>query len=252
MGRAHQHHLSRLHGVGDAAADAGHRHAPDPQPPRGLRRDGAPDPLRRAPPPAPRDDQARLRRPRPLGRRSGARRACPSSHCSTRPMPRAGAPPSTRTRRSATSAGEVDGDTTGFVVADGRGNVLSVIQSLYKGFGSGVVPPGTGVVLQNRGAYFNTNPGHPNCFGPRKHPFHTLIACIVTRDGAARAGARQHGRRRAGDVPHPDPHQRARLRHGDPGGDRAAALLHGPHQSGRRAGPGAAGEPRPRRPCARS
>jgi gamma-glutamyltranspeptidase/glutathione hydrolase len=77
--------------------------------------------------------------------------------------------------------GEVDGDTTGFVVADGRGNVLSVIQSLYKGFGSGVVPPGTGVVLQNRGAYFNTNPEHPNCFGPRKHPFHTLIACIVTR-----------------------------------------------------------------------
>ncbi len=77
--------------------------------------------------------------------------------------------------------GEVDGDTTGFVVADGRGNVLSVIQSLYKSFGSGVVPPGTGVVLQNRGAYFNTNPEHPNCFGPRKRPFHTLIACIVTR-----------------------------------------------------------------------
>ena len=78
-------------------------------------------------------------------------------------------------------AGDVDGDTTGFVVADGRGNVLSVIQSLYKAFGSGVVAPGTGVVLQNRGAYFNTNPEHPNCFGPRKQPFHTLIACIVTR-----------------------------------------------------------------------
>ena len=77
--------------------------------------------------------------------------------------------------------GEVDGDTTGFVVADGRGNVLSVIQSLYKAFGSGVVAPGTGVVLQNRGAYFNTDPKHPNCFGPRKQPFHTLIACIVTR-----------------------------------------------------------------------
>ncbi len=79
-------------------------------------------------------------------------------------------------------AGEVDGDTTGFVIADGRGNVLSVIQSIYKGFGAGVVPPGTGVVLQNRGAYFNTNPEHPNCFGPRRRPFHTLIASIVTRD----------------------------------------------------------------------
>jgi gamma-glutamyltranspeptidase/glutathione hydrolase len=79
--------------------------------------------------------------------------------------------------------GEVEGDTTGFVIADGRGNLLSVIQSIYKGFGAGVVAPGTGVVLQNRGAYFNTNPGHPNCFGPHKQPFHTLIASIVTRDG---------------------------------------------------------------------
>jgi len=78
-------------------------------------------------------------------------------------------------------AGEVDGDTTGFVVADGRGNVLSVIQSLYKGFGSGVVAPGTGVLLQNRGAYFNTDPAHPNHFAPGKRPFHTLLACVVTR-----------------------------------------------------------------------
>jgi gamma-glutamyltranspeptidase/glutathione hydrolase len=76
----------------------------------------------------------------------------------------------------------LDGDTTGFVVADGGGNVMSVIQSLYKGFGSAVVAPGTGVVLQNRGAYFNTDPAHPNCFAPGKRPFHTLIACVVTRD----------------------------------------------------------------------
>ena len=54
--------------------------------------------------------------------------------------------------------GDPEGDTTGFVVADGRGNVLSVIQSLYKSFGSGVVAPGTGVVLQNRGAYFRHRP----------------------------------------------------------------------------------------------
>ena len=79
--------------------------------------------------------------------------------------------------------GEVDGDTTGFVVADGQGNVLSVIQSLYRSFGSLVVAPGTGVVLQNRGAYFNTNVAHPNVFSPGKRPFHTLIASVVTRDG---------------------------------------------------------------------
>ena len=70
------------------------------------------------------------------------------------------------------------------VVADGQGNVLSVIQSLYKGFGAGVVPPGTGVVLNNRGTYFNTDPAHPNVFAPRKRPFHTLLANLVTRDGA--------------------------------------------------------------------
>jgi gamma-glutamyltranspeptidase/glutathione hydrolase len=84
--------------------------------------------------------------------------------------------------------GNLDGDTTGFVVADGRGNVLSVIQSLYKAFGSMVVAPGTGVVLQNRGGYFNTDRAHPNHFAPRKRPFHTLLACMVTRDEQPVAG----------------------------------------------------------------
>jgi gamma-glutamyltranspeptidase len=84
--------------------------------------------------------------------------------------------------------GDLDGGTTGFVIADGRGDVLSVIQSIYKSFGSTVVPEGTGVVLHNRGGYFNTDPAHPNCFGPRKHPFHTLLACIVTRDERPVAG----------------------------------------------------------------
>lgn len=79
-------------------------------------------------------------------------------------------------------AGDPEGDTTGFVVADARGNVASVIQSLFNGFGSGVVAPGTGVVLQNRGRHFSLEPGHPAVFAPRKQPFHTLIASIVTRD----------------------------------------------------------------------
>jgi gamma-glutamyltranspeptidase/glutathione hydrolase len=79
--------------------------------------------------------------------------------------------------------GDPSGDTTGFVIADRHGNMASVIQSLYASFGSGVVPEGTGVVLQSRGSYFSTDPAHPNCLGPRKRPFHTLIASIVTRDG---------------------------------------------------------------------
>src|SRR5207244_10988565 len=74
------------------------------------------------------------------------------------------------------------GDTTGFVVADERGNLISVIQGLFNAFGSGVVAPGTGVVLQNRGRHFSTDPSHPAALAPRKRPFHTLMACIATRD----------------------------------------------------------------------
>jgi gamma-glutamyltranspeptidase/glutathione hydrolase len=74
-----------------------------------------------------------------------------------------------------------DGDTTGFVVADAAGNMVAGIQSLFKVFGSGVVVPSTGVVLHNRGAQFNTSPAHPNCLAPRKRPFHTLVASVVTR-----------------------------------------------------------------------
>ncbi|MBI1846344.1 MAG: gamma-glutamyltransferase, partial [Candidatus Rokubacteria bacterium] len=79
------------------------------------------------------------------------------------------------------AAGDPEGDTTGFVVADAAGNVASVIQSLYNSFGSGVVPPGTGVVLNNRGRSFSMDPAHPSALAPRKQPFHTLIASIVTR-----------------------------------------------------------------------
>jgi len=78
--------------------------------------------------------------------------------------------------------GDPEGDTTGFVVADGRGDVISVIQSLFNGFGSGVVAPGTGVVLQNRGRHFSLEPGHPALFAPGKRPFHTLMASLATRD----------------------------------------------------------------------
>jgi len=80
------------------------------------------------------------------------------------------------------SFGDPEGDTTGFVVADERGNLISVIQSLFNAFGSGVVPPGTGVVLQNRGRHFTLDASHPAAFAPDKRPFHTLMASIATRD----------------------------------------------------------------------
>ncbi|MBI2217965.1 MAG: gamma-glutamyltransferase [Candidatus Rokubacteria bacterium] len=78
--------------------------------------------------------------------------------------------------------GDPEGDTTGFVVADGRGDVVAVIQSLYNAWGSGVVPPGTGVLLHNRGRHFSLDASHPTALAPRKRPFHTLTASIVTRD----------------------------------------------------------------------
>ncbi len=78
--------------------------------------------------------------------------------------------------------GQPEGDTTGFVVADGHGNLVSVIQSLFNAFGSGVVPPGTGFCLQNRGRHFSVDPEHPSGLAPGKRPFHTLMASIATRD----------------------------------------------------------------------
>lgn len=80
-------------------------------------------------------------------------------------------------------AGDPHGDTTGFVVADGRGNVAAITQSLFNAFGSGIVVPGTGVTLQNRGRHFDMDPSHPSALAPRKRPFHTLMAAIVTREG---------------------------------------------------------------------
>jgi gamma-glutamyltranspeptidase/glutathione hydrolase len=93
-----------------------------------------------------------------------------------------------RAKAQSYDAGDPDGDTTGFVVADGRGNVISVIQSLFNSFGSGVVPEGTGIVLHNRGRHFRMDPAHPSALAPGKRPFHTLMASIVTRDELPLAG----------------------------------------------------------------
>jgi gamma-glutamyltranspeptidase/glutathione hydrolase len=75
------------------------------------------------------------------------------------------------------------GGTVYLTAADAEGMMVSLIQSNYMGFGSGVVVPGTGISLQNRGASFVLQPGHPNCVGPRKRPYHTIIPGFVTRQG---------------------------------------------------------------------
>lgn len=78
------------------------------------------------------------------------------------------------------------GGTVYLSAADSEGMMVSYIQSNYMGFGSGVVVPGTGISLQNRGRGFRSRPGHPNSVGPRKRPFHTIIPGFATNaEGAA-------------------------------------------------------------------
>ena len=75
------------------------------------------------------------------------------------------------------------GGTVYLTAADADGMMVSFIQSNYHGFGSGVVIPGTGIAMQNRGAGFVTKVGHPNQVAPSKRPFHTIIPAFLTRAG---------------------------------------------------------------------
>lgn len=88
------------------------------------------------------------------------------------------------TRAQTAAAGApTQGGTVYLTVADASGMMVSYIQSNFGGFGAGVAVPGTGIHMQNRGTGFTMTEGHPNCVGPSKRPFHTIIPGFATKDG---------------------------------------------------------------------
>ena len=125
-------------------------------------------------------------------------------------------------------------ETIYLTAADSAGNMVSFINSLYDEFGSGIVVPGTGFALQNRGAGFTLEPGLPNTVAPGKRPFHTLIPGFVTKPGAnpqpdgsgghAVHELRPDGRRDAGAGARAAAAQPVRLRDGHSAGDRRGAV----------------------------
>ncbi len=94
-----------------------------------------------------------------------------------RPMSRAGTKPS-----PSPEPPQARGDTIYLTVADKDGNVVSLIQSIFENFGSGIVAGDTGIVLHNRGSLFSLDRNHPNVLAPGKRPFHTLVPAMVMRE----------------------------------------------------------------------
>jgi gamma-glutamyltranspeptidase/glutathione hydrolase len=193
------HDIPRLSGPRAAAEHAGDRRARDAQHHRGLRPEGARPQQRGVSAHARRGEAHRLCGSRRLDRRpsttpkevvermlakdyaAGRRKEIDAAHAS------AGYKAMSVSGRTTPDGGDhpmAMGDTIYLTAADSDGNVISLIQSLYETFGSGIVAGDTGIVLHDRGSLFSLTPGHPNALVPGKRPFHTLIPAMVLKDGA--------------------------------------------------------------------
>ena len=98
-------------------------------------------------------------------------------------LPSSMTPSASPPRRGRMKEGARGTDTEYVAAADSEGNLVSFIQSNFMGFGSGVVEPETGIVLQNRGHLFSLDESHPNCIGPHKRCVHTLMPGLILKDG---------------------------------------------------------------------
>ena len=184
-----------------------------------------PDALRRPPARADRGDQGRLERARPMRRRPGPRPRAIHRPCCRRST-RAGWRRGCRRMRAHrfTPTNPPGGGTVYLCAADADGMMVSLIESNYMGFGSGIMGGSTGIMLQNRGAYFSLDPAHPNALAPALADAPHAHAGHAAARRPRRGGAWRDGRRRPAADDGPARHRPRRRRTGSAGARRSPAL----------------------------